>query len=331
MELIRWGIIGCGKIADKFASDLKLTQNGILVAVASKDIIRAKKFGEKYNVSKAYGNYEELVKNPEVDAIYIATTHNFHHPNTLLCLEHQKAVLCEKPLAINAKQVKEMVDLARRKKVFFMEALWTKFLPHFQIVSSMVQEGKLGKMQSMQVNFGFKPYDPIPDRLFNPELGGGSLLDIGIYNVFMALSLMGKPDGIHASMSPAPTGVDEQCAVTFTYKNGGFAQLLSSLSSNLATSCDIAGTMGRIHLSNRFYEPSTIINYYPSSFNSGTIIPCTKPKGWGYHEQISHVNLCISKGLTESPIMTHDDSLLLMTTLDEIRIKAGIKYMSYEL
>jgi predicted dehydrogenase len=331
METIRWGIIGCGKIADKFASDLKLTQNGILVAVASKDKQRALSFGNKYNVSSAYGNYEELVTKPDIDAIYIATTHNFHHSNTLLCLENGKAVLCEKPLAINVNQVKEMIDLARRKKVFFMEALWTKFLPHYQIVTSMVQEGKLGRLQSMQVNFGFKPYHPIPDRLFNPALGGGSLLDIGIYNVFMALSIMGKPDGIHALMSQAPTGVDEQCAVTFSYNNGGFAQLLSSFSSNLATGCDIAGTEGRLNLSNRFYEPSTIINYYPSNFTSATIIPCTKPKGWGYHEQISHVNQCISNGLTESPIMTHDDSLLLMTILDEIRIKAGIRYINYEL
>jgi len=331
METIRWGILGCGKIADKFASDLKLTQSGILVAVASKDKKRAIQFGDRYNVLMAHGNYEELAANPEVDAIYIATTHNFHHQNALLCLENEKAVLCEKPLAINSIQVKEMIDTARRKKVFFMEALWTKFLPHYKIVTSMVRDGKLGQLQSMQVNFGFKPYPPIPDRLFNPALGGGSLLDIGIYNVFMALSLMGKPDEIHAMMSPAPTGVDEQCAVTFSYKNGGFAQLLSSFSSNLATGCDISGTEGRIYLSKRFYEPSTLINFYRNNSNSGTIIPFLKPNGWGYHEQISHVNHCISRGLTESPIMTHDDSLLLMTTLDEIRMKAGIKYSDYEL
>jgi predicted dehydrogenase len=326
METIRWGIVGCGKIADKFASDLQSTKGSQLVAVASKDKVKAKNFAQKYNVLMAHGNYEELASNPEVDAVYIATTHNFHHQNALLFLEHEKAVLCEKPLAINARQVKEMVDMARTKKVFFMEGLWTKFLPHYNIVDTMIKEGQLGDLKSMQVNFGFKIHSPAPDRLFNPALGGGSLLDIGIYNVFMVLSFMGKPDNIQAIMTPATTGVDEQCAVTFSYNNGGMAQMLSSFASNLATGCEISGTEGRIYLNTRFYEPSTTITYYSKNFSQGRIIPFLKPKGWGYHEQINHVNQCIRKGLRESPIMSHADSILLIETLDAIRAKAGIVY-----
>jgi predicted dehydrogenase len=326
MKTVRWGILACGKIAKKFAADLKLVGNGELVAVASRDIERAKEFAAEYPAKYIFGSYEELVNCDEVDAIYVASPHSHHHEHTMLCLKHGKAVLCEKAFAINQHQAKEMIDLAREKKVFLMEALWTRFLPHYLKVSEMIEEGKLGELKGVLANFGFKPPEPVSPRLFEPSLGGGSLLDIGIYPVFLAQSILGVPDSITAKMDPAATGVDEQCSMVFHYKNGMTANLFSTLASNLETDADIFGTQGRIRLTNRFYEPSATIQYYPDVITSRTIIPIEKEPGWGYQYEIRHVNECLQKGLTESPMWALDDTMNLMKTLDAVREVMGLRY-----
>ncbi|MFN5055086.1 MAG: Gfo/Idh/MocA family protein [Bacteroidota bacterium] len=326
MKTVRWGILACGKIAKKFAADLKLVGDGELVAVASRDIERAKQFAAEYPAKHIFGTYEELVNCDEVDVIYVASPHSHHHEHTMLCLKHGKAVLCEKAFAINQHQAKEMIDLAREKKVFLMEALWTRFLPHYLKVREMIEEGKLGELKGVLANFGFKPPEPVSPRLFEPSLGGGSLLDIGIYPVFLAQSILGVPDSISAKMDPASTGVDEQCSMVFHYKNGMTASLFSTLASNLETDADIFGTQGRIRLTNRFYEPSATIQYYPDVITSRTIIPIEKEPGWGYQHEIRHVNECLQKGLTESPIWTLDDTMNLMKTLDGVREVMGLRY-----
>lgn len=326
MQKIKWAILGCGRIAGKFASDLRLVEDAELLAVASRDLDKAKAFAKEHQAGKVYGSYEALVKDPEVDIIYVATPHSHHHEHTLLCLKHHKAVLCEKAFAINSRQVREMVTEARNRKVFLMEALWTKFLPHYNKVINMIREGKLGTLRSIQVNFGFMPPQPPAQRIFDPALGGGTLLDIGIYNVFLVQSILGKPDGIQALMTPASTGVDDQLAIQFQYRNGALAQLLSSFSSNLSTDANIAGTGGRIRLTTRFYEPSATIEYYPERVDSLQVIPFEKSPGWGYHYQVRHVHTCLRQGLTESPVMTLQDSLDLMETMDKIREKAGLRY-----
>ena len=326
MKKIKWGILGCGRIAGKFASDLRLVEDAELVALGSRSIEKARAFADTYPAKNIYGSYEQLAADPDVDAIYIATPHSHHHEHTLLCLQHHKAVLCEKAFAINARQASEMIAAARNKKVFLMEALWSRFLPHFDVVKKMIEGGRIGKLMSMQVNFGFKPADPVPQRLFDPKLGGGTLLDIGIYNVFFVHAFMGIPDEIQAIMKPAPSGVDEQLAVQFRYNDGRVAQLLSSFSSNLGTEADIAGDAGRIRLHNRFYEPSTSISYFPDRYDSLQSIPFPKEQGWGYQYQVRHVHDCLHQGLTESPVMTLDYSLELMTLMDRIRGIAGIRY-----
>ncbi|HSF45175.1 MAG TPA: Gfo/Idh/MocA family oxidoreductase [Chitinophagaceae bacterium] len=328
MNKIRWGILGCGRIAGKFASDLLLVKDAELVAVGSRSREKAASFAEKYPAPHVHGTYEELVSDPDVDVIYVASPHSHHHEHTLLCLRHNKAVLCEKAFAINARQAEEMITEAHNRKLFLMEALWSKFLPHFNMVGSMISEGKIGTIRSMQVNFGFKPVEPVPQRIFDPALGGGTLLDIGIYNVFFVLTFMGVPDRIQALMTPARTGVDEQLAVQFSYKNGGLAQMLSSFSSNLATEADIAGDNGRIRLLNRFYEPSTTIQYFPDKYDSLQTIPFSKEGGWGYQYQVRHVHECLRQGLIESPVMTHQNSLELMQVMDRVREIAGIRYES---
>ncbi|HMH31875.1 MAG TPA: Gfo/Idh/MocA family oxidoreductase, partial [Puia sp.] len=234
-SMIRWGILGCGRIARKFASDLRYVDDAQLVAAGSRNRTSAETFAREFPVPWIHDSYEALAANPEVDVIYIASPHGLHHEHAILCLNHKKAVLCEKAFAINSRQAREMVETARSQKVFLMEALWTKFMPHYNLVKELLEEKKLGDIRSVLVNFGFIPQAPVPQRLYDPALGGGSLLDIGIYNVFMALSVLGKPDELEASMTPASTGVDDQCAILFKYGNGAMAQLFSSFSSNLAT------------------------------------------------------------------------------------------------
>ncbi|MHB1922122.1 MAG: Gfo/Idh/MocA family protein [Chitinophagaceae bacterium] len=323
---IRWGILGAGRIARKFASDLRLVEGAELLAVGSRGMGKASKFAAEFGAPLALNSYEELAAHPDIDVVYIATPHNFHLENTLLCLDHHKGVLCEKPFAINSREVQEMIHKAREKKVFLMEALWTKFMPHYQRLKELLAGHYIGEIKTLLVNFGFIPVPPIPQRLLDPALGGGTILDIGIYNVFLALSVLGQPEHIWAVMSPASTGVDEQCAVLMGYENGAMAQLFSSFASNLDTAAEISGTKGRIKLTHRFYEPSATIQYFPSGPSSEQIIPVTREPGFGYQYEARHVGDCLRKGLLESPVMSHADSLQLIHTLDEIRQKAGIRY-----
>lgn len=326
MKKISWGILGTGRIARIFASDLLLLDDCELVAVGSRNQVSAYDFAKQFPVKHAHASYEELAQNPEVDVIYIATPHNLHHENTLLCLNNDKAVLCEKPFAMNTRQTLEMINLAMERKVFLMEALWTKFLPHYTKTKELIAEGKLGEIRSILINFGFKPVPPVNRRLFEPEMGGGTLMDIGIYNVFVAMSILGKPDHIEATMTPASTGVDEQCAITFKYDNGAIAQLFSTFSSNLATEADICGSEGRIRLTSRFYEPSAQVEYYSGRVDSREVVEVHRRNGTGYLYEAIHVNDCLRMGLTESPTLSFANTIELMETLDKIRAIIGVKY-----
>jgi len=323
---IRWGILGCGRIARKFAADLRLVDDTELTAIASRNKETLELFAKDFPCKHLHNGYEALAANEEVDIIYVATPHSHHYEHTMLCLNHNKAVLCEKAFAINSRQASEMIKTAREKKVFLMEALWTKFLPHYKKLLELLQQKTLGDIKSVLVNFGFKTSDKSPQRLFDPLLGGGSLLDIGIYNVFITLSILGKPDAIEANMIAASTGVDEQIAVLFKYNNGAMAQLFSSFVTNLPTQAEINGTEGCITLTTRFYEPSTTIQLSKKIPYEREVVPFEKRAGFGYHYEARHANECLKKGLIESPVMTHADTLLLMEILDRIRNKARIEY-----
>jgi predicted dehydrogenase len=329
-QVIRWGILGCGHIAKKFVADLKLVKDARLVAIGARSSATADAFAEAFPVDRVHYSYEALVADPAVDVIYIATPHSFHYEHTLLCLQHGKAVLCEKPFAMNSWQTKRMIDTAKEKKVFLMEALWSKFLPQYDKVQELLKAGKIGTLKSVLVNFGFRPAPPIKPRMFDPALGGGTMMDIGIYNVFMAMSVLGKPDSIEASMTPAATGVDEQCAVLFKYDNGAMAQLFSSFTTDLPTEAEINGTEGRIKLTSRFFDPNAQIELYTGGLDTKQLIEVPKEQGFGYQYQARHVNACLQQGLTESPVMRFEDTLALMETLDTIRRAAGIKYPADE-
>ena len=325
--MIRWGILGAGNIARKLAADIALVDDAELVAVGSRSKDKAFAFAKEFPLKYVHDSYEALASNQNVDIIYVATPHSHHHKNTLLCLENNKAVLCEKAFAVNHLQAQDMVNKAREKKLFLMEAMWTKFLPHYIKMKSVVDSGDLGSISSVLINFGFRPRIPVPARLFDPALAGGTILDIGVYNAFMAMSVLGKPDEIDAHMSPAPSGVDEQCSVLFKYKNGSMAQLFSSVAAHLPTEADICGSKGRLRLTHRFYAPESTLEFYPDKMESKQIVTFNNPlPGWGYHYEVKHVCECLRSGLTESPVMTLNNTLELMKVLDEIRDKAGIRY-----
>lgn len=326
MKKIRWGILGCGRIARKFASDLQFVTNGELLAVGAREKSTAQAFANDFPAKHVHGSYEALVNNPEVDVIYIATPHAMHHEHALLCVKHKKAVLCEKAFAINYKQAKAMIDFAIEQNTFIMEAFWTRFLPNYQKAKQLIAEGKVGTIKYVYAEFGFKPTAPFPQRLYDPQLGGGALLDIGVYPIFVALDILGNPDIIDAAMTPAPTGVDEQCIIRFQYKNGAIANLFCTFASNLASGGDIGGNNGRIRFTHRMHGPTTRLEYYPGIVDTREEVSFEKAKGNGYEYEAQHVGECLQNGLIESPVLTHEKTLLMMEILDIIRKKVGIVY-----
>lgn len=325
-QTIRWGILGCGKIARKFAGDLQWVGDAKLVAIAAREQLTADAFAKDFPVEYKHNSYKALAENPEVDVIYIATPHALHYEHVMLCLQHKKAVLVEKAFAINYGQAKQMIDFAKSQQTFLMEAFWTRFLPHYLKVKELIADGRIGAIRYINAEFGFRPTSPVSQRIYDPILGGGSLLDVGVYPVFLALDILGKPDQIQASMVPAPSGVDEQCSIQFKYNNGAMANLFSSFATNLATGADIAGDQGRIRLTHRFHGPTTELEFYPGVVDSKQNVAFEKAKGNGYEYEAQHVTDCIKKGLTESPLRTHIDTLILTQTLDQIRSIIGIRY-----
>ncbi|SDR74350.1 Gfo/Idh/MocA family oxidoreductase [Gramella sp. MAR_2010_147] len=322
MKKIKWGIIGLGKIANKFAEGLTSVENAELYAVASRDIKNAQDFSKTYQTKVAYGSYEELMNDENVNVIYIATPHAFHRELTLRCINHGKAVLCEKPFAMNAQETEEMIALSRVKKVFLMEALWTKFLPHFQYVSKKIESGEFGKVLSVKADFGFPAKFDKSKRLFNKSLGGGSLLDIGIYPVFMAYSILGKPINIKANAQFAETGVDTECSITFNYPNGVKADLFSTFKEKTPTIAEIKLEKGTIILNSRFHEPTTV-----------TIISKAKSElkefgveANGYNFEAAHVTEMLQQRKIESDIWSLDKTKGLASLLDSIRNEIGLEY-----
>lgn len=321
---VNWGIIGTGRIAKEFAKDLATVTNANCYAVASRSHEKAVDFTEEFHFEKSYGSYEALVKDPNVDAVYIAVPHTFHYECTKLCLQHGKAVLCEKPFAMNTEQVAEMIALAQEKDLLLMEALWTYFLPHYQYVLNLVKEQKFGTIQSLTADFGFVAQKDPNARLLNKSLGGGSLLDIGIYPVFVALTLLGMPNKIEAKATFFETGADSECYVTFHYNNEVKAHLKSTLLEDTATEAIIACEEGNIKINSKFYEPSTV-TLAPKQ-GKEEVIDFGGYTSIGYNYEAAHFGDLFLKGEKESPIMNFDTSQQLITLLDSIRKEIQLEY-----
>ncbi|MBQ4822574.1 Gfo/Idh/MocA family oxidoreductase [Aquimarina sp. MMG016] len=321
-KIIKWGIIGCGKIAHKFAEDLITIPNAKLQAVASRNLGKAEEFGHTYETSACYGSYEELSKDPNIEVVYIATPHVFHYQNTLMCIHQGKAVLCEKPFAMNIKQVEEMIAVAKQKKVFLMEALWTYFLPHYQYALDLITSKELGDVKNITADFGFDSTFNPESRLFNKDLGGGSLLDVGIYPLFAALSILGYPDDIKAEAFFGNTEVDETCTMELQYKNGTTARLFSAITQKTATEAIIELEKGTIVINSRFHEPSSVTVIKNDVSELKEFMVSTN----GYSFEAIHVQEMLLQNRTESTLMTFRKSLHLIKLLDTVRERIGLYY-----
>ena len=320
-KVINWGIIGLGKIADRFATDLANVNNVKLVAVASRSLDRANEFASKFRADKAYNSYKALAEDPNVDAVYVATPHSFHKEHAILCLQHKKAVLCEKPFAMNSNEVHEMIAVAKANNVLLMEALWTYFLPHYQLVLDLYKNKKYGKLIELKADFGFVTQYNIDSRLFKKEVGGGSLLDIGIYPIFAALSTLGKPLEIKADATFFENGADASCDIVFQYKNAN-AYLKSTLIEETVTEAIFTFDKAEVKINTRFHEPSTVT----ITKDDQSEILDFNYKSIGYNFETDHFSQLLRKGEKESPIMTYDFSKELMKLLDEVRVKIGLEY-----
>jgi predicted dehydrogenase len=322
-KTINWGIIGTGWIAEKFAVGLSSVPDAKLTAVASRTRDTAAAFAQRHAIDTAHGSYEEIARDPAVDVVYIATPHPYHCENTLMCLENGKAVLCEKPFAMNEREVLRMIEKAGEKKLFLMEAFWTRFLPSLDVTLKILASGELGAVRHIKSDFGVsRPYDP-KHRAFNKELGGGSLLDIGIYPVFLTLLLWGEPDEIKAVADIGKTAVDESLALTFSYKDGRIATLFSSFTVNSTVETYIGGTKGRLKL-NRMWHCPVSLELTKGDNATQQINP--EYVGNGYNYEAAEVVRCLQSGQTESAILPLNFSLRLIRLLDRIRKEIGLVY-----
>lgn len=322
IKTIRWGIIGLGRIANKFAQDIHSVPNCQLYAVASRHQEKANSFAKLHNAMKAYGSYEALVADPNIDAVYIATPHSVHKTYGIMCLNHKKAVLCEKPLAMNSQEVTDVIAVAKQNNTLLMEALWTYFLPHYQFVLNELKSGKYGAILKLEADFGFRPKFNIMSRVFNKALGGGSLMDIGIYPIFAALSTMGKPIDVDAKALFFDNGVDASCNIIFNYYNGVKAFLKSTLIEKTPTEALFYCEKGIIKINSRFHQPTTVTVKQHGQERTHEFGYTTL----GYNFEIEHFNALLRDHKTESPIMTHEFSQNLMGLIDDVKRVIGLRY-----
>ena len=306
----------------KFAQDLLTIPDVKLHAVASRTQEKSNAFAELYGATKAYSSYEALAKDDNVDAVYIATPHALHKENSLLCLEHGIAVLCEKPFAMNIDEVHDMIAKAKEKKVLLMEALWTYFLPHYQYVLDLVKNETHGKVLKLEADFGFFREFNNDSRLFNKDLGGGSLLDIGIYPIFAALSSLGMPENIEANATFFDNDADSSCNMTFNYSNKAYAILKSTLVEDTPTEATFYCEQATIRINDHFHAPSTVSIIKD---NKEEVIDFSY-KTIGYNYEAIHFNELIKNGKTESDIMTFEFSRNLIGLLDQVRALINLNY-----
>ena len=322
-EKFRWGIISTGNIAKQFARGLSALPDAELAAVASRSQETADTFGDQFQVERRYDSYEALAADPRIDAIYVGTPHSFHRENTLMCLQAGKPVLCEKPFAINASQAQEMVDVARERQVFLMEAMWTRFTPVFVHLRDLLARRVIGDVQLILADFGFRTRFNPEGRLFKPELGGGALLDVGVYPVSLASMVLGAPERISSMAHLGETGVDENAAMILGYPTGALAVLSTAIRTNTPQVAIINGTEGRITIHSRWWVPTRLTIEVYDRETTEIDLPMV---GNGYNYEAAEVARCVRAGKTESDVMPLDETLAVMRTLDEIRNQWGLKY-----
>jgi predicted dehydrogenase len=327
MRIYKWGILGTGFIARKMAEALPFVPQSKLYAVASRSIVKATEFAREYRVEKSFGSYEDLVNDPQVDIVYVATPHNLHYENTIMSLDHGKHVLCEKPFAVNGREVRGMIAKAREKNRFLMEALWSRFLPNIIRAKEIIDSGKIGKIKLLKADFGLNiPFNP-NHRLYNKKLIGGSLLDLGIYPLFLSLLLMGKPGKIKALAGIGATGVDYNCSFTLGYDDNRLAVLYSSVVAQTEIVASVYGEKGNLVFDPWWYMPVPFKIITPEGKEQRVPV---KFEGNGYNYEAAALIRCLEQGKIQSDMMSWDDSLLLIDTLDAIRKEIRLVYPDHD-
>lgn len=327
-EKIRWGILAPGSIANKFATALQTIPDAEITAVGSRNLQRATAFAETFNIPHRHGTYTELAENPEVDVIYVATPHPFHKECAMLCLETGKAVLCEKPLTVDAEQADAMIACARKQQRFLMEAMWTRFLPAIVQVREWLADGAIGEPRLLTADKASRqPLSPetLAGRLFNPALGGGGLLDVGVYTIALAYTVFGAPAQITSLAHIGKTQVDEQASILLGYEAGEIANLFCAIRTETANEARIIGTEGAIHIPEFWQATSATL----SRTGSAPVYTEFPHKSNGYEYQALEVHECLRTGKLESDVMPLDESLSIMKTMDTIRAQWGLTYPTF--
>lgn len=317
MRKIKWGIIGLGNIANKFAKTVKAMESVELEAVASRSKEKSEAFGKLYDVQahKCYGSYEELINDESIDVVYIAVPHVFHKEISILCLKNGKGVLCEKPVTINESEIRAVIDVAKDNKMFFMEAMKTRFLPINQKVKEIINQGVLGDIRLLQADFGFSSEFDLKDRLYNKDLGGGALLDVGIYAISYSSFIFGNyPKDIKSNLYIGKSAVDECVSINLGYEEGKQAQLYAAINLDTVRDANIIGTKGRIRIP-KFSNADTAYIFIDGK-EEKIEIPFEIN---GFEYQIKEVVDCINKGKLQSEIMSWKDSIEIMNIMDSVK------------
>ncbi|MFY1588251.1 Gfo/Idh/MocA family protein [Micromonospora sp. WMMD734] len=321
--MTRWGILSTGHIAGRFAEDLRLVPGAELVAVGSRTIGSAEEFAGRYGADRAHGSWAELAADDGLDAIYVATPHAAHHEAARICLEAGRAVLLEKPFTLDLATSTELVELARARGVFLMEAMWMRCNPLILRLVELVRAGAIGEVTSVRADFGVAGPFPPEHRMRNPALGGGALLDLGVYPVSLAHLLLGVPQHVQAWAKLSPEGVDENTGIVFGYDSGAVATLGCGMVGATPLTAAITGTTGRIELPEPFFRPGSAV-LHRAGAEPETLTD--DPTGGGYQYEAAEVQRCLAAGLTESPLVPHAVTLEVMGLLDDIRGRIGVDY-----
>lgn len=322
----RWGIIGCGLIAPKFVQSMEKTGEGRVVAAASKSMRRAKAFQQKTGIANVYASYEAMLKNEKLDAVYIATSHNYHYENAALCMQYGKPVLVEKAFTQTAHQAEQLIALAQREKLFLMEAMWTRFNPLIIQLRNLLSGGMIGDIEKLNIAFCVK-MNPLSikmapwNRMYNPRLAGGALLDLGVYTLAWARMIFGEPpQTIRSSCQRAWTGVDKTSEYHFGYSKGQRADLITSFCQDRPRDALITGTVGHIRVPSFMHPSKFILSRNGQSDQTITIEPDRINNGAaGFQHEIREVHRCLRENLLESPTMPLHETLEIMKTMDTIR------------
>jgi len=322
--VIRWGILGTGGIAATFAGDLPRVAGAELAAVGSRNSSSAAAFAERYGFARAHGSWAELAADPDVDVVYVATPHAFHLPAALACLAGGKAVLCEKPMTLDLPAAARLVQEARRHRLFLMEAMWMRCNPAIRRMVDLIADGAIGEVTAVHADFGLQgPFDA-GHRLRDPALGGGALLDLGVYPINLAHLVLGAPATVTSWAHLTPEGVDDNTGILLGYDSGAVAALTCGLVGATRNSASITGTRGRIDLPPGFFAPQSFTLH-----RTDTAEVFESPfEGRGYQFEAEEVQRCLLSGALESPLMPHDTTLEVMALMDTVRDEIGVVYPS---